>query len=94
MRSNIFKAVTIIVLVTILKLVGQSNNSLGSYTNSSLILKKSKYVFRSMAEKEKKVYKTYLKLYFNMNDKTYPKEMLKKDKEEFVEILKGKIINN
>lgn len=92
MKTNIIKTVVILVLVTFLKLVGQTNNSTDTVVKCNTLISKTSYHFKNYKEKEMKVYKAYLKLYYSMNDKSYPKELLKKDKKEFIEILKGKIV--
>jgi hypothetical protein len=92
MKTNIIKSVIILVLISFLKLFGQTLNSQDTIVKKSIKVNKIAYEFKNHKEKEMKVYKAYLKLYFSMSDKSYPKELLEKDKKEFIEILKGKIV--
>ena len=63
-------------------------------TSSKSTSSKKCYTFKSYREKEIRVKIAYRKLSYNLSKANYPKDLLMSEKQEFICLLKAKIIEN
>lgn len=90
MKSKIVKVVAVLIVFAASILNGQ--NQLKETSKSKSENHKKCYTFKSYEEKEIRVRIAYRKLSYNLNDASYPKELLKAEKAEFVSLMKAKIV--
>jgi hypothetical protein len=93
MKNQTLKIAAIMLFVSISCLVAQNQPKTKNQSQVKKEAAKKSYTFKTMKEKEKTVWLAYKKLTRNINDQSYPKDVLKVEKRELICLITAEVLD-